>query len=717
MTQQPSPVSPDLLLAQLDWLRGLAYSLVRDVAEAEDLVQDTMLIALESPPQKVGALRGWLRTVSRNLAARGSRSGARRAARELESSLRRPTPEDIGEIVERAEIQRHLVDSVWNLAEPNRSTVILRYFEGLSTEQVAVRLGVAPGAVRTRLSRAHEQLRSELDKLYGGDRRVWCLAMVEFLHATSATLNGDAPAATSHAAIGAFAGFIGGNKTVWLTAAVVLAVIAGAVLLSDPEQMPTTPRETAAVKSGSSTSSNGATAKLPAAPTAVPPSRDESLATGDRAETIDATASGRVIDAETGQPIAGINLLATSSDNGRQPLRAVSDAAGSYHFTRLTEGLLRISSEATELYPAIPSLERVTVDARDGARFTGINFALTQSVAVAGVVTDVHGVAIAAARVRCWHGGGRPAEVETDASGAFTLRVPRPRGEGLMIVAESEEAASLALGPFSYDDPTLLSQVITLKPFGLISGRLIVDDQIAAAGFVISAQADNGSSASRSYRTETDGTGRFQLELPGGRYQILGQRVEVAPGEHRSGIEIRTTQPESLSISGRVTNAAGEAISASVTLTGRDRHIIALHTESDDHGHYQFDQVPPGYVRRACQRRSLQTGGRAAGHLWLDRGRLHAHELLDPTRPCRVVGRWRCRAEVFGVDLLRTEATRRNDAASPASGERSRGAVSSTPGHRGHDAAARPGPTATSSPPSRSTTCAPGKPATGSSSP
>ena len=58
------------LCAHTGWLRALARGLVNDEALAEDLVQESLLRAVEQPPRRPGALGAWLRTVLRRLASR-----------------------------------------------------------------------------------------------------------------------------------------------------------------------------------------------------------------------------------------------------------------------------------------------------------------------------------------------------------------------------------------------------------------------------------------------------------------------------------------------------------------------------------------------------------------------------------------------------------------------------------------------------------------------
>lgn len=75
-----TPLDADALLIHGPFLRGLARSLLADDAQADDLVQETYLTALEKPPRERAGLRSWLATVTRNLAReRGRRSGRIRA--------------------------------------------------------------------------------------------------------------------------------------------------------------------------------------------------------------------------------------------------------------------------------------------------------------------------------------------------------------------------------------------------------------------------------------------------------------------------------------------------------------------------------------------------------------------------------------------------------------------------------------------------------------
>ena len=128
-----------------------------DLQTAEDIAQDSWLISLRDPPQERGRFRGWLHIVAIRMWRRSLVRDAERKHRELTSARVRHA--------ERAEAQAPsgerspLYRFVEELAEPYRTTVLLRYFEGLEVGEIAERLSLPIGTVRTRLKRALRQLR------------------------------------------------------------------------------------------------------------------------------------------------------------------------------------------------------------------------------------------------------------------------------------------------------------------------------------------------------------------------------------------------------------------------------------------------------------------------------------------------------------------------------------------------------------------------------
>ncbi len=162
----------DLILQHSGFIRSLARGLLRDESLVDDVVQETLIKALEKGPRNKVALPAWLRTVTRNIAYKTYRGTARRRAREEEAAR----PEGLSatvDIVARGEALENLTSSVMDLPESAREVVFLRYYEGLSHAEIGKQLGLASGAVRMRLHRAQKLLQERLDRKTDGDRAAW----------------------------------------------------------------------------------------------------------------------------------------------------------------------------------------------------------------------------------------------------------------------------------------------------------------------------------------------------------------------------------------------------------------------------------------------------------------------------------------------------------------------------------------------------------------
>lgn len=188
--EQGQPIDPEEFRGQIAWVRALARRLVFDENEAEDLAQETLLAALERSGRPLSDWKSWFSRVLRNRRHSRDRRERRRRQRERHAARSEAAPAT-DEIMERAETQRRLVEAVFALKEPFRSTVLLRYFEGLGTNEIAERQGVAPATVRSRLKRGLDTLRDSLDRDFG-DRKKWATALLAlFLPASDGTAKAD----------------------------------------------------------------------------------------------------------------------------------------------------------------------------------------------------------------------------------------------------------------------------------------------------------------------------------------------------------------------------------------------------------------------------------------------------------------------------------------------------------------------------------------------
>ncbi len=138
-------------------LRRYARALTRDAETADDLVQDTLVRALRSEHLFHGGdTRAWLYTILTNLNRNRLRSLSRRPALApiKDSDAATAGPEAGGRDITRA---------LDELAEDQRSALLLVVLEGLTYREVAEVQGVPIGTVMSRLARARSQIKAYLD--------------------------------------------------------------------------------------------------------------------------------------------------------------------------------------------------------------------------------------------------------------------------------------------------------------------------------------------------------------------------------------------------------------------------------------------------------------------------------------------------------------------------------------------------------------------------
>ncbi|MBP0495082.1 RNA polymerase sigma factor [Pararoseomonas indoligenes] len=149
--------------AQVPALRRYAWSLVRHDQDADDLVQDCLVRALASLPEIEGngitPLRPWLFTILHNLAVSRWRSLRRRGQTvEPESANLTVAPSQ-----EWTSSAREMVDALARLPPDQRQVLMLVSVEGFEYREAAGILGIPMGTVMSRLSRARDALRAQME--------------------------------------------------------------------------------------------------------------------------------------------------------------------------------------------------------------------------------------------------------------------------------------------------------------------------------------------------------------------------------------------------------------------------------------------------------------------------------------------------------------------------------------------------------------------------
>lgn len=151
----------------------LAYSLVRNREDALDLVQEVFLRLYEKVQSyRPGeSFQAWLMQIARNLSIdflrrsktrkRDSLDGLDLDRADLAADREDPDRFQTGELIRRA---------VLALPEKQRLVFILHHFDELKYEEIAERLGIALGTVKSLHFKAIQNLRKALSPSLGGAR-------------------------------------------------------------------------------------------------------------------------------------------------------------------------------------------------------------------------------------------------------------------------------------------------------------------------------------------------------------------------------------------------------------------------------------------------------------------------------------------------------------------------------------------------------------------
>lgn len=142
---------------------AVAYSVTGRHEDAEDAAQESFLVALQrleecrSPERFAGWMMAIVRNRARNLVRRESLRETDQVP--LSASTRLPTPD---REAERSELQAVLRGALGALPEVQREIVLLHDMEGWKHREIADRLGIPSGTVRSHLHFARRALREAL---------------------------------------------------------------------------------------------------------------------------------------------------------------------------------------------------------------------------------------------------------------------------------------------------------------------------------------------------------------------------------------------------------------------------------------------------------------------------------------------------------------------------------------------------------------------------
>ncbi len=148
---------------------AIARRILRNVEEAEDIVQETFLELWRRAPQfdgRRGGLVSWIVTIARSRAIDRLRS-ASTAGRAIDGATATPDVHPVVPPSPVAETERRLTESrvaeaLAALPPEQRQTIQLAYFDGLSQSEIAAKTGSPLGTVKMRVKLAVGKLKNLL---------------------------------------------------------------------------------------------------------------------------------------------------------------------------------------------------------------------------------------------------------------------------------------------------------------------------------------------------------------------------------------------------------------------------------------------------------------------------------------------------------------------------------------------------------------------------
>ena len=158
----------ELYRAHVQAVYWIAHGIVGSASDAEDVTQETFLVAWRKLPgfELVGeSLLPWLATICRFQSANRLRQKRRDAAHTTdtpEESVRDTV--DVEDQVISAQLAEQITAELGTLSELDQEIFRLCAAEGYAYQAAAEELGVSHGTVRNRLSRVRTQLRGALSE-------------------------------------------------------------------------------------------------------------------------------------------------------------------------------------------------------------------------------------------------------------------------------------------------------------------------------------------------------------------------------------------------------------------------------------------------------------------------------------------------------------------------------------------------------------------------
>ncbi|MEM7204782.1 MAG: sigma-70 family RNA polymerase sigma factor [Planctomycetota bacterium] len=606
------PLQSDLdrLLAEEQFVRQLACDLA--APDADEVVQQTYLLALKSGGHGVRQPRSWLAQITRRVISNDRRTARRRAQRERAAAVTERLPSS-ADLAEREERRRALVRAVDALPEPLRSVVLLRYYEALPPRDIARALEIPTHTVHNRLRRAQEHLRDQLDTTHHGKRRAWLLPLLAPIVGPRPP-HAALPSAAAPAGLAAL-GALTMTTTIKLlggAAVVAAALIAWRAFTTTPSPATPAPTETARAAPLTADAPRGPAAPASRTPAASVAASPVELAESDpgASQPTAGALDVHVIYAEDGAPAADVLVVFQAHGGGGDPTRhrhrARTNAAGAALFTSLPQGKgiawtgLHVGSDFLGVEIEAGVTRELTVE-------------LPRELRIEGTVVDHDGVGVASADVYLAPLGRADQSLArvaaTDDRGRFIIRTAPnicsvgARADGF--------AASRLFGVVGSTGGTKEVRLVLPGLGGAAKVQVLSVDgtPIADAVVRIGEGRVNGIAVSEGEmgpfpaQVRTDPSGQARLRgLTEGKHPMWVRAPHLA--SWRGAVTVAEAGETSLSVvltagaacEGRVVDGAGQPLRDVAVEVGAWRDLAHFLRYTDADGTFRLDGLPAGEV-------------------------------------------------------------------------------------------------------------------------
>ena len=155
-----------------NYCHSISYRIVHDEEDARECVNDTWLQTWNAiPPKRPAVLPGFLAKIVRNLSLNRYRHmhTARRGGKSVDIALEElqecvTDGRTVEEQIELKELSASIAKFLNRQSERNRAIFLQRYFYMMPTKEIAEKLGMREGTVRSTLSRMRKDLKGWLEK-------------------------------------------------------------------------------------------------------------------------------------------------------------------------------------------------------------------------------------------------------------------------------------------------------------------------------------------------------------------------------------------------------------------------------------------------------------------------------------------------------------------------------------------------------------------------